>query len=80
MDDEETKLSLTVVDTTKKFVVQVKDGNKVVEELDWYGGHSNGHTSPFEYKGKMYVVFGPFHAFQGVEDYRLFEMKEVAKV
>ncbi len=71
-------MHLGINDNVKGFKVLVKDGKKLVTTLDWYGGNSNSHTSPFEYKGKMYVVFGPFHTFQNIEQFRLFEMQEVA--
>lgn len=55
------------------------DGRKIVQKLDWHGGKSGQHTHPFEYDGRSFVVFGPFHSFQDNEAFRLFEMTEIAK-
>lgn len=72
-------MRLKIINTKAKFAVQVMDGKNLVIELDWYGGKSNRDTKPFEYNGKLYVVFGPYHSFLGTEDFRLFEMTEVTK-
>lgn len=72
-------LTLTVVDSDTKFEVRVMDGERIVITLDWYGGKSNAHSHPFEYQGKFYVVFGPFHEFRDISQYVLYEMTEVAR-
>ena len=79
-------LVLTIINTEKVFEVRVHEEDrtgraiKIVKRLNWYGGTA-GHPSshPFTYKGRHYVVFGPYHEFRGIEDFVLYEMTEIAR-
>jgi hypothetical protein len=80
IDEAAAAIRKMVAEDPQKFRVQVWDGDVMIVDLDWYGGMAdNGSTHPFEYHGKLYVLFGPYHSFQEDDHYRLFEMKEVAR-